>query len=164
MKRLFVYMTMMLAVMTMTTSCKKDDNGRSAEDVAKSICATGWQGYNQYQLKEMGGWVDRDNDFVVMRFDRSNNTDIKGTGWQLQFDNSNFNNLQEKSAFEWYISDGRLYITYKESGWGRVNAITNDMDMAGDYFTGWWLTNDGDRRYRFNYKVSGFKDWDKYTK
>ena len=63
MKRLFVYMTMMLAVMTMTTSCKKDDNGRSAEDVAKSICATGWQGYNQYQVKEMGGWVDRANHF-----------------------------------------------------------------------------------------------------
>ena len=152
---------MMLAVMMLTTSCSKSDDGMSAEDFAKAICANGWQGYNQYQYKEMGSWVDRNNDFVVIRFDRANATDIKGTGRQLQFDNSNFSNLQEQSDFDWYISDGRIYITYK-ADWGRVNAIVNDVTIKGGYFEGFWLTSEADRRYRFAYKVSDFKDWDKY--
>lgn len=162
MKKLFLYMTMMLAAVLLTTSCSNDDDDMSAENFAKAICATGWQGYNLYQYTEMGSWIDRDNDFVVIRFDRANATDTKGTGRQLQFENSNYNKLQEQSDFDWYISDGRIYITYKTDGWGRVNAIINDVTIRNDLFEGFWLTADASRRYRFSYVVSGFKDWDKY--
>ena len=166
MKKLFTFVALCMAVTMVVTSCKNDDEDKEKrnQEMAKTLTSVAWQGNNLYQYKEMGSWIDRSTDFVVMRFDRTSETATNGTGYQLQFDGTYFNELEEMSEFTWYFSDDDLYISYKEAGWGSVHANVDDWTLNNSYFSGYWWTNDNDRRYRFTYQKSSFKDWDKYIK
>ena len=166
MKKLFTFVALCMAVTMVVTSCKNDDEDKEKrnQEMAKTLTSVAWQGNNLYQYKEMGNWIDRSTDFVVMRFDRTSETATNGTGYQLQFDGTYFNELEEMSEFTWYFSGDDLYISYKEAGWGSVHAIIDDVTLNNSYFSGYWWTNDNDRRYRFTYQKSSFKDWDKYIK
>jgi hypothetical protein len=162
MKKFFIFMAMIIAAVVLTTACNSDDNERTPQELANALTAFNWQGYNQYQYKEGGSWVDRNNDFVVMRFQRNGANAIAGTGVQLQFKRTDFTEFEEKSTFKWEIQGDRLYINYDAAGWGRVSAINNDIEIHGDLCSGYWLTTDGDRRYRFNYRSTTFAGWNNF--
>ncbi len=165
MKKLFTLMALFMATAMIFTGCKSDDDDseQKNQNFAKMITANTWEGTNLYQYKEMGEWIDRSTDFVVLKFTRTSATDLSGTGWQLQFDGNYYKELQEKSEFKWYISGDRLYISYQAEGWGNVNAIIDDATVNSSVFSGWWW-DDSTHRYQFNYKKSSFVDFDKYTK
>lgn len=172
MKKSFFYLTLIAAMAMTFVSCSNDEEKDTDENrlnfanqLTQNSTSCTWEGYDQYQRKELGNWVDEDRkSYVVIRFDRASTTAANGTGMLLTFENSYKEQFKEASEFIWGFDKGQLQITYRHGGWAPVYAeyYTNELTISGDTFKGWWWEKT-DRRFEFKYTKSSFKDWDKYV-
>ena len=170
MKKVFFYMALFAAMAMVNISCSDDDNTDSEDNrlkfanlLTQDSTSGVWEGYDIKEWKELGSWVDGGRHYVVRRFDRASATATRGIGRVLMFENDFLDNFIDASDFTWYFEDDQLQLTYRHSGWAPQHAEyrTEELVIRRDNFTG-FLFEKTDYRYKFNYKKSTFKDWDKY--
>lgn len=156
MKKFFLYMTAITAMLVLCMSCSKDDSisPEAQQDFAKFLTAGTWEGQNKSEYKELGSWIEHTSTFVTMSFSRSGSQALSGTGVQIGYENSYKSKETERSEFKWNISGDRIYIEYSE-GWTTVYARLGDCELSSSRFKGWWINNsDSDRRFVFDYSKS----------
>ena len=171
MKKLFLYMTMLMAAMTLTTGCSSSDDDTDSEDnrlkfanaLTRNSLSTAWEGNNTAFYKELGNWVNKGSEYVVMQFNRSAITATNGTGVVLIFANDYKNRFEDKSNFRWSFDNDQLMISYENPEWDGMHAEyrTNELKIESNQFYGYWYIRT-DKRYQFNYKPSTFSDWSRY--
>lgn len=166
MKKVLVYLTIMVAAVVMN-SCGSDDNDwKTAPNIAKMLCANDWRGINHFQYRQLGEWRNSNTGDVnvVMRFKRDNENATSGTGVQLEFTNGYMETVSQQSEFIWTLSGSQLRIDYK-AGWNSVYTTynNNEFNISNTNFHGLFYTN-GDHRIEFNYNSSNSKEWDKFIK
>ena len=79
MKKSFFYLTLIAAMGMTFVSCSKDEEKDTDENrlnfanqLTQNSTSCTWEGYDQYQRKELGNWVDEERkSYVVIRFDRA---------------------------------------------------------------------------------------------
>ena len=107
MKKSFFYLTLIAAMAMTFVSCSKDEEKDTDENrlnfanqLTQNSTSWTWEGYDQYQRKELGNWVDEERkSYVVIRFDRASTTNAYGTGMLLTFENSYKEQFKEASEF-----------------------------------------------------------------
>lgn len=166
MKKVLVYLTIMVAAVVMN-SCGSDDNDwKTAPNIAKMLCANDWRGINHFQYRQLGEWRNSNTGDVnvVMRFKRDNENATSGKGVQLEFTNGYMETVSQQSEFIWTLSGSQLHIDYK-AGWNSVYTTynNNEFNISNTNFHGLFYTN-GDHRIEFNYNSSNSKEWDKFIK
>lgn len=163
MKKLFIYMAMILATVTMTTSCEKNDDRISADEFCKLLVNGDWQGYCQEQHREWGSFTDRnDRTWNVLRFRRNSENATYGSGTQLGYSSEQMTDRNpEVSSFIWRIDGTTLTISY--DAWSPVYFNFTEMTINSDKFAGFMYEKD-DVRYEFNYSKRAFNNWDTFIK
>ncbi len=167
MKKLFLFLTVIAAMATVTVSCSKDDDVISKEDFVNKLTQGGtsgtWEGMERTKTRSWGSWSNDGDKYAIMRFDRSTTTATEGTGYLLYFENSYKETFKDKSDFTWNIVGDELRINYHHTNWAPVHAEYNTTELVikGDNFVGTWYES-SDKKFEFNYKKSTFNDWNKY--
>ena len=169
MKKFLSFMAIVAALAMTMSSCSKDeDEGDSQANRLKFTnlmmqngTSFTWEGYEQ--LHRTDGASSGKTYYVVIRFVRNTKDDTQGSGNVLFFSNENKNDLQEKSAINWWFGNDMLHISLPTLGWDARYAEyrTQELTINGDNFTGRWFEKN-DYYWFFTYKKSSFNEWDKY--
>lgn len=172
MKKSFIYLSFMAIMAMIVVGCSKDEEKDTpntrlnfANALTQNSTTCTWEGYDQYQRKELGNWVnEKRKSYVVIRFDRASTTAYNGTGVVLTFENEYKEDFKESSDFVWSFDNSQLQITYRHSGWAPVYAEynTSELIISGNSFRGYWWEQT-DRRFEFRYTKSSFNNWDKFV-
>lgn len=152
MKKVFLSMTAMAAILMLNISCKDDKwSDQDKQDFVTKLTATTWEGWNKNEYKRIGEWVENGGDYVTMQFTRSGSQALSGTGLQIGYETPGKLKELERSEFKWNISGDRIYIDYN-AGWSSVDARCQDLEISATKFRGkWYNTRDNDRRFVFDY-------------
>ncbi len=143
----------MMAMMTLSfTSCDKDS------DIAYTLDGT-WSGYMELNHYYEGGWYDEYNAKVYF-----NTTGwSSGTGmWQDIYSSY----LKPTQAITWSVSNGNIYIEFKESG---EKAIITNYSLDNGLFSGviqfYSSYYDGgtSTSYEFSFVKIPSMDWSSYS-
>ena len=124
-----------------------------------------WEGWHRRQFKNGSSWNTVGQQYAVIRFDRSSTSETSGTGILLYFKDADKTNFKEGSRFTWSFEYSQIklkHITHSE--WYPMFAAYNTTELivgAGLFYGHWWEKTDD--RWEFNYKISDFNDWSKYS-
>ena len=124
-----------------------------------------WEGWHRRQFKDGSSWRDEGQQYAVIQFVRSSATSTSGTGVLLYFKDADKTNYKEGSRFTWAFEGNQIklrHITHSE--WYPMYAEynTTELSVGTGSFYGHWFEKVDDR-WEFNYKISDFNDWGKYS-
>ncbi len=160
MKKLLVFMTMMVAVAMFSVSCSSDD--KDPQQVYKDIVNKDWQGYMDAYKQNGSGWASLgERSYVAMRFNGTSSTALSGTGYQIEFNSGSMSgDPKDKSKFRWSIANGELHIVY-EAGWTDVWIDYNNCRVNASSFAG-EMYDHNQHKYDFTFTPGISIAWDKY--
>ena len=160
MKKLLVFLAVMLPIALLTVSCSKDE--KDPEQVYKDIINKDWQGYMDTYKKNGSGWTSLDErSFVAIRFEGTSSTALSGTGYQMEFDSGSMaGDPQDKSTFSWSIANGELHIVYN-AGWRNVWIDYNNCRVSSTSFAG-EMYDHNQHKYDFTFQPGVSIAWSKY--
>ena len=161
MKKVFKYATMVaaIAMMTLMSSCKNSD--KDPLEVSAGITNKDWVGYLEDQKENGSSWKDMDRTKVALRFNKSENRPLSGTGYQLEYNDDM--TIKDKNTFKWAITGDRIDIDY--ATWTDVFiefnhdvCVINSNKFSGEMYDG------SSHRYLFDLSVSPAINWSEYFK
>ena len=171
MKKLFFYFSIFAAMTMVMVSCSKDDNDdtdsqenrlRFANKLTQDGLVGEWEGMDQ--LVRRDGAESGQQNYAVMRFERTSKDATEGKGYVLYFKNSFKTELSNSSEIKWYFANDQLKIDYS-NGWDTRYAEyrTSELNISDNTFSGRWFERN-DYYWLFSYTKTTFNEWDKYIK